>query len=84
MVITPVVSTLVITEPLIDPIKPEEKIATLAGPPRTLPSRAKARLRKNWPPPVYCSATPKIKNPITRLPKARIGMPSRLSSLMVW
>ena len=35
------------TLPLMEPIKPDAKIATLAGPPRTYPSSEKARLRKN-------------------------------------
>ena len=32
------------TLPLMDPIKPDAKIATLAGPPRTYPNSEKARL----------------------------------------
>ena len=77
--IAPVVSTLVITLPLIEPIRPEAKIATLAGPPRTWPSRAKARFKKNWPPPVYCKATPNSRKPITKPAKARVGMPIKAS-----
>ena len=46
MVSCPVVSTLVTTLPLMEPIRPLEKMATLAGPPRTCPSSAKARSRK--------------------------------------
>ena len=53
MDMTPVVKTFVITLPLIDPIKPEAKMATLAGPPRFYPKRAKAKFRKKEPPPVY-------------------------------
>ncbi len=82
--ITPVVSTLVITLPDMEPIKPEAKIATFAGPPRRLPSSANARFRKNAPPPVYCSATPKTRKPTTMLAKAFIGMPSRLSVPKMW
>ena len=48
----PVVRTLVIGPPLMEPNRPDEKIATLAGPPRTWPNSANARLMKNWPPPV--------------------------------
>ncbi len=84
IVITPVVSTLVMTLPDIDPISPEEKMATLAGPPRWWPSSEKARLRKKAPPPVICSATPKTRKPITRLAKAFMGMPRMLSVPKMW
>ena len=47
MVSCPVVSTLVTTLPLMEPIKPLETMATFAGPPRCLPKIAKAKLRKN-------------------------------------
>ncbi len=50
--IAPVVSTLVITLPLIDPSKPLEKIETLAAPPRTVPRMAKDRSMKTLPAPV--------------------------------
>ncbi len=72
---TPVVSTLVMTLPLIEPIRPLAKIDTLAGPPRTCPSRAKARLMKKAPPPDFCSTTPKIRKPMTRPAKACSGTP---------
>ena len=72
------------TEPLIEPIRPLAKIATFAGPPRICPSRAKARLIKNVPAPVCCKAAPKIRKPITRLAKARMGIPMMLSLLMAW
>ena len=52
MVSEPVVRTLVTGPPLIDPKRPDEKIATLAGPPRTWPSSAKARSMKKRPAPV--------------------------------
>ena len=75
----PVVRTFVITLPLIEPINPDAKIATLAGPPRTYPKREKAKLRKNCPPPVYCSATPNNRNPITKPAKALVGIPINAS-----
>ncbi len=84
IVSTPVVSTLVITLPLMEPIRPLEKIDTLAGPPRTWPSNANARLIKNFPPPVFCKATPNSRKPITRLANACNGMPNTLSRLMAW
>ncbi len=84
MVSTPVVSTLVMTLPDIDPIRPEEKMATFAGPPRRPPSSEKARLRKKAPPPVICSAMPNTRKPITRLAKAFIGMPRMLSVPKMW
>ena len=82
MVMTPVVSTLVTTLPLIEPMRPLAKMATFAGPPLTWPRSENARLRKNEPPPVCCRATPKIRNPMTRVPKARIGIPKMASLLM--
>ena len=82
MVMTPVVITLVTTEPLIEPIRPLATMATLAGPPRMCPSNAKARLMKKVPAPVCCSAASKMMKPMTRLAKARIGMPMTLSLLI--
>ena len=79
----PVVSTLEITLPDIEPMKPLAKIATLAGPPRRCPTRPSARLLKKTPPPVNCSAAPNRMKPITRLPNARIGMPKELSDEMM-
>ncbi len=75
----PVVSTLEITEPDIDPMKPEAKIETLAAPPRYPPTSPSARSLKNCPPPVRCSTAPKRMKPITTPPKAFIGMPKELS-----
>ena len=69
MVITPVVSTLEITEPDIEPMNPEAKMATLAAPPRNPPTRPSARSLKNAPPPVRCSTAPNRMKPMTRLPK---------------
>ena len=60
--------------------KPLEKIDTFAGPPRKCPSRAKARLIKNGPPPVNCRQTPKIRNPNTSCANTCMGMPNRLSA----
>ena len=84
MVTTPVVSTLETTLPLTEPIRPLAKIATLAGPPRTAPNRASARLLKNCAAPVNCSAAPNITKPITSSPKARVGIPITLSLLVKW
>ena len=81
IVTTPVVSTLETTLPETEPIRPLAKIDTLAGPPRTEPNSAKARLLKKCAAPVYCSTAPNITKPITSSPKARIGMPSTLSLL---
>ncbi len=79
MVMTPVVSTLVTTLPLSEPIRPLDTIATLAGPPRTWPSNEKARLMKKRPAPVCSSAAPKTTKPKTRLANALMGMPRMLS-----
>jgi len=53
MVTTPVVSTLETTLPLTEPINPLAKIETFAGPPRTEPNSANARLLKKCAAPVY-------------------------------
>ncbi len=82
MVIEPVVSTLVMTLPLIDPMSPLEKIETLAGPPLTLPRSANERSIKNAPAPVCCRAAPKIRKPMIRPAKVRMGMPRMLSEPM--
>ena len=46
LVSEPVATTLPAEVPLIIPIRPEAKIATLAGPPRARPAAAKAKLTK--------------------------------------
>src|SRR3990167_8379532 len=84
IVLVPVVSTLEITLPLMEPSNPEEKMATFAAPPRYVPHSAKARLMKNAPAPLYWSAVPKTRKPITSSAKARIGMPSTLSREKMW
>ena len=80
----PVVNTFVTTLPLIDPIRPLERIATFAGPPRTRPKSENARSMKNCPPPVHFKATPNTRKPMTRFAKARNGNPSTLSLLIAW
>ena len=67
------------TEPDIEPMKPEAKIATLAAPPRYWPTSASARSLKNRPPPVNCRIAPNRMKPITSVPKAFIGMPKDAS-----
>ena len=79
MVITPVVITLVTTVPESEPISPEDRIATFAGPPRTWPRSENDRLMKNRPAPVCSSAAPKTTKPKTSVAKARSGMPRMLS-----
>jgi hypothetical protein len=46
MVSEPVATTLPAEVPLIMPIRPEAKTATLAGPPRARPAAAKAKFTK--------------------------------------
>ncbi len=62
-----------------EPMKPEAKIATLAAPPRKSPPKASARSLKKAAPPVRCSTAPKRTKPITRLPKAFMGVPKEAS-----
>ncbi len=80
----PVVSTLEITDPDMEPMKPEAKIATLAAPPRNLPTRLKARSLKKMPPPVFCKIAPNKINPITKAPNVRMGIPNELSDEIMW
>ena len=65
-------------------MRPEEKIETFAGPPLLVPKSAKAKFKKNEPPPVCWRATPKIKKPTTRVAKAVIGIPIMLSVPKIW
>ena len=79
MVSVPVVSTFDVGLPESMPKKPDEMIATLAGPPRDVPSMAEAKSMKNAPPPVVASTTPKTRKPISVSATTCIGMPMRLS-----
>ena len=58
----PVATTLPADVPLIIPISPEAKIATLAGPPRCRPVRAKAKLMKYSPTLDACKNAAKMMN----------------------
>lgn len=75
MVMAPVVMTLEMTLPLMEPMKPLLTTDTLAGPPRYLPMSAKARSMKKSPPPVICSTQPKNRKPMTSLAKILVGVP---------
>ena len=83
MVSVPVVNTFEVTEPDIEPIRPEANTATLAAPPRTWPRSANDISRKNRPAPVNCKVTPKSRNPTTSEAKALIGKPNMLCVLMM-
>src|SRR3546814_14334774 len=83
MVMQPVVSTFETTLSLIEPNRPDEKIATLAGPPRTLPSSAKAKLMKQATATVYFIAPPKIRNQTTSVAKPRNGCTSTPSIIQM-
>jgi hypothetical protein len=52
MVNTPVAVTLATALPETVPIRLEPTIATLAPPPREVPTRRKARSMNSWPPPI--------------------------------
>jgi hypothetical protein len=81
---TPVVITLDTTLPLMELMKPDAMIATLAAPPRNVPTSPSARSLKKEPAPVCCSAAPKMMKPMTSWPNARIGIPNELSSDTMW
>ena len=49
----PVVTVFAIEDPDIKPVIPEPRIAALAGPPLILPTIAKAKSKKYFPPPAH-------------------------------
>ena len=77
--IAPVVRTLAVTLPLIEPKSALEKIATLAAPPLTCPKVDRAMLRKKSPPPVAIKATANTMKPRRRLATTLMGIPRKLS-----
>ena len=79
----PVVITLVITLPLMEPTMALLITDTFAVPPRTIPMRESARLRKNFAAPVAVRATPKNIKPIKRFPRTRVGSPMTPSGPMM-
>ena len=62
MVSDPVATTFPADVPLIIPISPEAKTATLAGPPRALPAAAKAKFTKYSPTRLACRKAAKAMN----------------------
>ena len=80
MVSVPVVSTFEVGLPDSMPNRPEDTMATLAGPPRVRPIRAEAKFMKKLLPPVFASTTPNTMKPISVSETTCIGIPMMLSS----
>src|SRR5699024_528537 len=64
MVNTPVETTLATADPLIEPINPEARVATFAGPPRVWPAMARATSLKSGLLPHSANIAPKRMNKI--------------------
>ena len=71
----PVVTVLAIDEPEIIPVIPDPKIAALAGPPRILPTIAKAKSKKYFPPPAVSNKAPNKTNKKIKSTDTPIGIP---------
>ena len=54
----PVVTVFATDDPEINPVNPDARIAALAGPPRILPTNAKAKFKKYFPPPAVSKIAP--------------------------
>ena len=83
MVIEPVAITFDIELPLRLPKKPLDTTATLADPPLNLPKSAKAKLRKNSPPPEAISIPARTRNPMRMSKQSHAGIPTRPSAVKV-
>ena len=71
----PVVTVFAIDEPEIMPVIPDPKIAAFAGPPRILPTIAKAKSKKYFPPPAVSSNAPNKTNKNIKSTDTPIGIP---------
>ena len=71
----PVVTVFATEDPEIKPVSPDANIAALAGPPLIFPTRAKARLRKYFPPPATSKIAPNSTNKKIKLTDTLIGIP---------
>ena len=72
----PVVTVFATEEPDIIPVMPDPKIAALAGPPLILPTIAKARSRKYFPPPAVSKSAPNKTNKNIKSTYTPIGIPN--------
>ena len=72
----PVVTVLATEDPDIRPVRPEAKIAALAGPPLILPTRANAKFKKYFPPPAASRIAPNNTNKNMKLTDTLIGIPN--------
>ena len=72
----PVVTVLATEEPDIKPVRPDARIAALAGPHLSLPTRAKARFKKYFPPPAASRVAPNNTNKNIKLTDTLIGIPN--------
>ena len=72
----PVVTVFATEDPEIKPVRPDAKIAAFAGPPLIFPTKAKAKLRKYFPPPAASNVAPNKTNKKIKLTETLIGMPN--------
>tara|TARA_B100001179_G_scaffold51574_1_gene34910 strand:+ start:709 stop:969 length:261 start_codon:yes stop_codon:yes gene_type:complete len=75
MVKVPVVTVFATEDPEIKPVRPEAKIAAFAGPPLILPTNAKAKFKKYFPPPAISKIAPNKTNKNMKLTDTLMGIP---------
>jgi len=75
----PVVTVFAIEEPDINPVIPEPRIAALAGPPRILPTIAKAKSKKYLPPPAFSKIAPNNTKRKIKSTDTPMGIPNMAS-----
>ena len=80
----PVVTVFATEDPEINPVNPEAKIAALAGPPLILPTNAKAKFRKYFPPPAASRVAPNKTKRKIKLTDTLIGIPKIASPPNQW
>ncbi len=79
IVMAPVVTVLAMDDPEMEPIAHEATTAALAGPPLNLPMRAKERLIRYSPAPVFSRNAPNRTNRKTKVAETLRGTPQRPS-----
>ena len=72
----PVVTVFATEDPEIHPVNPHANIAALAGPPLILPTIAKAKSKKYFPPPAVSNKAPKSTNKNMKSTETPIGIPN--------
>ena len=80
----PVVTVFAIEDPDIKPVIPEPRIAAFAGPPLILPTIAKAKSKKYFPPPAVSRRAPNSTNKKIKSTETPIGIPNIASWSNHW